>query len=182
MGVEDNRKADILKKVKVVRLSFVGVFVNRYLPLCVILSALTFSLPGCGAGGPPMGKVKGTVKLDGKPMPKLMVTFIPKSGGQTSTGVTNSDGVYELLGTNSKGALVGLHTVSITTMLDPAVSVPTDMPSDSDAYANQGSPAQYTKAAVQNREKIPARYNTQTELAEEVKSGSQTIDFDLKSK
>jgi hypothetical protein len=138
---------------------------------------------GCGESGPPMGTVTGTVTLDDKPMPNLMVVFVPKAGGQTSTATTNSEGKYELLGANSKGALVGLHTVSITTVREAAAPGPdfSNIPSDSADYAKQGDPSQYAKAA-QWKELIPEKYNAKTELVEEVKAGANTIDLILKSK
>lgn len=144
---------------------------------------LLLSISGCGDSGPAMGKVTGTVKLDGKPTPKLMVVFVPKEGGETSQAITNSDGVYELLGKVKKGALLGLHTVSITTVREPsaAAQASTEMSSDSAAYANQSDPAQYVRAA-QFKELVPAKYNSKSELVEEVAAGDNVIDFDLKTK
>jgi hypothetical protein len=138
---------------------------------------------GCGSSGPPMGTVSGVVTLDGKPMPKMMVVFVPKEGGQTSTATTNSDGKYELLGASSKGALIGLHTVSITTVKEPVTEAVdfSQLPSDSPQYGQQSDAAMYKKAA-EFKELVPARYNTKSELVEEVKAGSNTINFDLKTK
>ena len=33
---------------------------------------------GCGDGGPPLGKVQGTVTMDGNPLPSALVTFMPE--------------------------------------------------------------------------------------------------------
>jgi hypothetical protein len=148
-----------------------------------LLAIITLVVAGCGTSGPPMGQVTGTVTLDGKPMPNRMVVFVPKAGGQTSTATTNSEGRYELIGASTKGALIGLHTVSITSVREAAAAAVdmSQMPSDSPQYAAQGDPAAYKKVA-EFKEVIPARYNTKTELVEEVKAGKNTIDFDLKSK
>ena len=130
-----------------------------------------------------MGQVSGIVTIDGKPMANRMVVFVPKAGGQTSTATTNSEGKYELLGASTKGALIGLHTVSISSVREATAAAVdySQMPSDSAEYASQGDPAAYKKAA-EFKEVIPVRYNTKSELVEEVKSGKNTIDFDLKSK
>ena len=149
----------------------------------LLLIALILTTAGCGESGPAMGKVTGTVTVDGKVPPKLMIVFVPKDGGQTSTATTNSEGKYELLGSSTKGAVVGLHTVSITTVRE-ATAATTDfanLPSDSPEYAAQGDPSQY-KAAAQWKELLPERYNTNSELVEEVKAGQNEINFDLKTK
>ncbi len=154
---------------------------NRILSIVACSAALCLS--GCGESGPPLGKVTGTVTLDGKPMPKIMVVFVPKDGGQTSTATTKSDGTYELLGASSKGALIGLHKVSLTTVREAEAAGPdfSQLPSDHPDYAKQGDPSQYKKAA-QFKELIPEKYNTKSELVEEVKAGSNTINFELTSK
>lgn len=150
--------------------------------LSLFVCSIPLFLAGCGEAGPPLGTVSGTVMLDGKAMPNMMVVFTPKAGGQNSTAKTNSEGKYELVGATSKGALIGLHTVSITTLAETSAAVaPTEMSSDSAEYAAQGDPSQYKKAA-QFKELVPERYNTKSELIEEVKSGANTINFDLKSK
>ncbi|MCA9194463.1 MAG: carboxypeptidase regulatory-like domain-containing protein [Planctomycetales bacterium] len=152
----------------------------------VLLSAFAF-MAGCGDGGPSMGKVSGTVTLDGKPMPKLRVSFSPEGGGASAVGTTNSDGHYELVCLNKKGAPIGLHKVSITTVRE--VSSSTTMGSSTDAsggesYENQGAASSYSKADLKPNagEKVPARYNRDTELLEEVEAGDNEINFDLKSK
>jgi len=75
---------------------------------------------GCsdGANAPSrdMGKVSGTVTLDGKPLTarqNVQITFTPNEGG-ASASVIGDNGHYELefSGGGQKGALVGMHTVS----------------------------------------------------------------------
>lgn len=152
--------------------------------VCIaLLTIVLLVVTGCGTAGPPMGQVSGSVTLDGKPMTNRLVVFVPKAGGQTSTATTNSEGKYELIGASTKGALIGLHTVSISSVKEAAAAAVdfSQMPSDSAQYASQGDPAAYKKAA-EFKEVIPARYNIKSELVEEVKAGKNTIDFDLKSK
>ena len=86
------------------------------------LSALCIALTGCPASGD-FGYVDGTVTIDDNPVEGATIGFYPQ-GGRGSIGVTDSEGHYELLYTNSqKGAFVGEHKVTIATArqaFDPA--------------------------------------------------------------
>ena len=132
---------------------------------------------GCGESGPPLGQVSGTVTMDGQPLANALVTFTPEAGGRGSTGKTDASGKYELAFVDSKGALIGAHKVSVTTIKEAAAAV--EMSSDSPEYANQGSSADYDSAKTE--EPIPAKYNTKTELTFDVKAGSNTYDIPLES-
>lgn len=125
----------------------------------LIGGVLIFS--GCGGdGGPPLSPVKGVVKLDGAPLADASVMFIPKEG-RPSAAVTKSDGSYELEYTEGKkGAVVGTHTVRITTYRggDPDSNVP------------------------ETKEKVPRKYNAQSKVTKDVTSGANEINFDLDSK
>lgn len=118
-------------------------------------------LNGCGDGAPEdtpeVGTVTGTVTLDGKPLPGVVVAFQPETG-RGSTGRTDEQGKYTL-GYNAEldGAAVGMHKVTITT--------PTEAPDPTGSF----------------KEPIPAKYNAKTELTEQVNAGENVIDFDLKS-
>lgn len=129
---------------------------NRFL---LLLVASTLFI-GCAKGDrPDLARVKGTVKVDGQPTPRLLVTFGPISG-RPSTAVTNDKGEYTLeYMYQVPGAKVGQHVVSITTY-----------------FEDDASPE-----ALKNKEKIPAKYNSKSELKEEVKPGQNVIDFDLKT-
>jgi hypothetical protein len=123
-----------------------------------IVPVLFSFMLGCsGDKGPELGTVSGTVRFAGAPLPKASVNFIPENG-RPSFGLTDDSGVYELKYTNDKpGAAVGKHTVRISTYRPPD--------------ENEGIPAV--------PESIPAIYNQSTELTADVKSGKNTIDFDL---
>jgi hypothetical protein len=123
-------------------------------------------LAGCGRGNTPeLGRVNGTVKLDGNPLPKAHVVFQPESG-RPSVATTDDNGHYVLeYKPGVKGALVGKHKVSIRTFREK----------DPDAE----DPAGHRGAA----EKVPAKYNAATTLEREVSPGkNDPIDFDLESK
>ena len=133
---------------------------------------------GCGESGPPLGQVSGTVTMDGEPLANALVTFTPEAGGRGSMGKTDGNGKYELAFVDSKGALIGNHKVSVTTVQESSGSA-TEMSSDSPEYANQGGPADYENATT--KEAIPEKYNTKTELTFDVKAGSNTYDIPLES-
>lgn len=71
-------------------------------------------LIGCGSNDQPeLGTVTGRVTLDGKPLPRVEVTFAPDVG-RPSYGETGDDGQYELTYIrDAKGAKIGKHTITI---------------------------------------------------------------------
>ena len=125
---------------------------------------------GCGrSNGPQFGSVEGTVTMDGKPLPNAQIAFQPigdnKDKGGPSIATTDEDGYYELQYTlNQEGAVVGKHLVKIKTA---------------------GTIEDENGNAVQQPEKVPARYNVYAEKTPEmnvdVESGGKTIDFALTS-
>jgi len=130
--------------------------------LCFLSYWLASSVMAGGSGRPELGDVSGVIKLDGAPLPGANVTFQPvaaegpegESHISASVGTTDTEGRYALTYVQDvAGAAVGPHKVMIN-------------------------------AALPNgRERIPMRYNADTELTFDVKSGSNDdADFDLKSK
>lgn len=116
------------------------------------------AVAGCG-GNPNLGQVTGTVTLDGKPLPSATLMFTPDSGGATSYGKTDSTGQYRMQFSDTEnGAWIGNNKVVIRTG---------DVLPD-----NSGS----------TPELVPAAYNRNSKLTAAVKSGSNTIDFQLDSK
>ena len=115
---------------------------------------------GCGpAEG--LASVVGQVKLDGEPLSDAYVQFqCTGENAGTSTGRTDSSGNYALWFSRSKkGARIGPSKVQITTF---------------DLDGEHGGVKRIP-------EKVPAKYNTKSELKADVKSGNNTFDFDLKS-
>ena len=131
--------------------------------MCACLFAAVLASAGCGGGGDSnVGKVSGTVTLDGQPLPNALVTFTPKVGGSPSYGRTDESGEYELSYTrDQQGAVIGEHTVTITTY-------------------DAGDPDEEPPLPAVP-EKVPTKYNLQTTLTEKVDAGSNTIDFELDS-
>ncbi|MCA9127882.1 MAG: carboxypeptidase regulatory-like domain-containing protein [Planctomycetales bacterium] len=140
-----------------------------------------------GCGGVKLYPVSGTVTLDGKPTEGLLVAFAGE-GGMAATGTTDANGAYSLTSIKGKGLPAGNYRVAITHVAvqensgtqqqdDFATS------SNSAAYEQQamGSPTAY-KAEEKKKNKIPAKYNSQSTLQEMVAETENTIDFALSSK
>lgn len=124
---------------------------------CVVLFGMC-TLLGCG--GPQFGQVSGQVTLDGKPLPGISVRF-EDEGGSASIARTDKTGRYEMQYTvDQMGAPVGKHKVTIFTP----------------APVSEGTGE---RAAA---EIVPAKYNSQSTLVQEVKSGRQVCNFELTSK
>ena len=123
---------------------------------------------GCQPSGPELATVTGKITLDGKPMYGVVVTFTAE-GGSASYGVTDTQGVYTLMFTDTKaGAMVGTNQV---TLESPRVS-----PSELEELKAQGQEIPAEVAPV------PRKYSATGALTAEVESGKNTIDFELTSK
>ncbi|QDT52226.1 hypothetical protein Pan44_02350 [Caulifigura coniformis] len=127
-----------------------------------LLSSLALALlAGCD-NGPVVSSVKGTVSLDGRPLPNATLVFTPEAGGRSSLGRTDDNGLYNLLFTPGKeGALVGDMRVRITV---------------AEEYQDSRDRTHIRP------EKVPAKYNEKSELVVTVEPKDNVIDFDLQSK
>ena len=138
---------------------------------CFALLALVSgtAILGCGPSGPELTEVTGTVTLDGKPVPKAVISFLPSGEtGSPSYGRTDLQGKYELgYSLNSRGARLGSYNVEITTSklskeeLDEIKASGEEVPAESVA--------------------IPDKYKEASALTAEVKAGPNVIDFALTS-
>lgn len=93
--------------------------------ICVLLG-ISACLYGCGGGSdaPVTVPVKGIVKYQGKPIPKLSVSFIPDKG-VLATGTTDANGKFELM-TNKPGdgAVPNTYKVAISFAPDEIPPMP----------------------------------------------------------
>ena len=81
-------------------------------PILLTFFALVLVVIGC-SDAPPLGKVSGTVTLNGNPVNKAVVVFQPE-GAPASRGVADSNGRYELIyQMDTSGAVIGQHRVLI---------------------------------------------------------------------
>ena len=158
---------------------------------CVILLALLpLLLAGCSKV-PPMGTVCGVVTLDGKPLPDVEVQFLPDpeqgTRGATASCYTDEQGRFTLRTErhHTDGALVGTHRVvfvDIAALPSPG-SLPGmgAMPGMEDPA---GLPAMPRREQKPKKNRVPAWYTdpNQTPFRTiEVKSGDQTLNFDLQT-
>jgi hypothetical protein len=123
-------------------------------------------LAGCGNG---MARVAGTVTLNGTPTVgdrdhRITVMFVPESGtGTTTAALVDEDGQYEIATGSQTGLPPGNYLVGIA-----AVDVLRSSDESAPPGARRVSPAHYAD---------PKRSGFRAE----VKPGSNTFDFDLKS-
>jgi hypothetical protein len=128
------------------------------------------AVSGCGGGdGLDRQSISGSVTLDGKPLEKGQIQFLPdvNAQGAATAGMAQIEGgSYSL--SRADGLVPGSYKVSI--------------------YAGSGdaeSAAPETPGAAPKIKKdlIPAKYNSQSKETAEVKAaGGNTFNFDLKSK
>jgi hypothetical protein len=90
---------------------------KRIVLFSLVLLAVTFT--ACSqVGSVDVAQVSGTVTMDGKPLPKAIVTFAPSEEGTEmppSVGATDSEGRFTLrTATGQVGAIPGTHNVLIT--------------------------------------------------------------------
>jgi hypothetical protein len=161
-------------------------------------------LPLVGCGGDNYAPVSGVVQLNGEPLADAKLVFEPigdtagKTGGSPSYGRTDADGRYSLHSpvADRPGAALGQHRVRIITASAPEYTE-AQMTAARETLRKQeqegGDPnAEITDEQVRNYlsdtvlptfdEKLPARYNSATELTFEVEPGGTTeANFALES-
>ena len=148
---------------------------------------LTVCCFGCSGSGTEveLEKVSGVVTMDGKPLADAVVVFTPEKGNP-STAQTDAAGKYELAHRgNAMGAIPGKHEVRITTGQPPTPAVDPDADADADVSQLEtatGIGFEEAESEAAKKDPIPAKYNTNTTLTADVKTGENTINFDLVSK
>jgi hypothetical protein len=115
---------------------------------------------GCGSqDGPQLGRVSGTVTLDGIPVQGAGLEFIAEAGG-VAYGKTDASGNYYMsFGTSRTGAVVGKNRVRLTA-------------SDKVTIGDK---------KFESTEVFPPKYNRDSEQFVEVARGGNTIDFKCES-
>jgi len=124
--------------------------------LLIFLAALA----GCGDG---KSTVSGTVTLDGQPVPSGSIAFVKQEGGSlVREGAVISGGKFE--------AAVPPGTYKLELNGQKVVG----------KRKQKGMDGAEEEVELTD-ELFPPRYNTQTELTEEIKPGSNTLKLDLQS-
>jgi hypothetical protein len=130
---------------------------RRGLTLGVLL--LSCLLAGCSDSSMSVAPVSGKITLDGEPLKRASVVFMPKGGGRPSHGVTDEQGRYVLeYSLEELGAQVGTCAVRISTA------------AESDDSSEKSS-----------KQMVPKKYLQEPFMEVQVASKSNTIDIDLKS-
>lgn len=130
----------------------------------LVLAVLLASCVGCG-GAAGRVSVSGTVKLDGKPLERGMISFIPLGGGP-SAGGTIDRGSFVISG--DRGPFPGRYRIEIM------------------AFETTGSTMEDEDRAGETqevlRQVIPSRYNVDSTLeAELAPAGPNQLSFALTS-
>lgn len=142
--------------------------------MIVLVGLVLFPLGCSSSDQPELGQVTGTITLDGKPLTGVAVVFQPENG-RPARGMTNAEGKYELVYIRqTKGTKVGPNRVEVAPSEEGEESEG-DEPGDGDSQAA-------SKKSKSAKPTVPAKYNTKSELKVDVKSGSNTFDFQLESK
>src|SRR5262245_9570013 len=134
----------------------------RYLALAVLL------LSGC-RDGVQLGHVDGTVRAGGKPLPNVVVRFVPDQSSEVklpqSVAQADEQGRYRLQTENQQaGAVVGRHRVTVEDLA--ILSAP---------RSPDGTVLQRPSVRFSANYSDPLR----TPLTRDVKPGAQTLDLDL---
>ncbi len=139
----------------------------RAFALLILSGAI--AVVGC-ANRPKLAEVKGKVTLKGKPLPSIMVEFIPEGPvGPRSTGVTDENGQYTMICEDKRaGAVIGPNRVILrdTTMFG-------------DKFLGRKMEQLGPKDVKPSR--IPEHFGdiARTPLKKEVKPEPNTIDLEL---
>jgi hypothetical protein len=139
-----------------------------------VLGALFIALAsGCGKAPPAIVPATGVIRLDGQPLKKVAVRFVPKTedGPQSiAIGVTDDSGRYTLTCKGKPGAYIGEYHVVVTEAELPA------LPKD-----EKGHPQVAAYFQSLGGRPLPEKYaNVITSpLTADVQPGRAEYDFDL---
>jgi hypothetical protein len=135
---------------------------------------------GCKGGNKP-ARVRGTVNLDGKPLPHATVTFVPVSdGAMPATGVSDPDGSFTVDTKGQPGAMPGDYKIMVAY---------NDVPSESQLQPFAGDKDKVNQKTIMDkiakinknkktRYAIPEKYSTMdTPFQEHVPGGEITLDL-----
>jgi hypothetical protein len=136
---------------------------TRLLPVAALLGCALIA--GCGDG---RVTVRGTVKLDGKPVPNGVIHFKPADAKHGNAGAPILNGEYEIPLPNSLQS--GSFGVSINWPVPTGKKIPNPYPNEPEKFIDE------------TREAMPAKFNTQTTLSADFRSGDNVVNFDLTSK
>ena len=130
----------------------------RHLFLLIVLG-LVMSLAGCGSELD--AQVSGQVTLDGVPLTRGTISFIPTADGAVAYATIRADGSYQIRTADNQGLQPGTYKVIIVATEPPPAG-------------NDASPGTLI---------TPARYGdvNSTPFEEQVSTGSNVLNFDIET-
>ena len=136
---------------------------------------ILLTLAGCDKGDyPEMAKVTGTVTYKGKPVPNMMINFMPTEG-RPSWGKTDANGRFEMIyDSDYKGVKIGHHKVYFTPPVGSTIDGGTSKESRKAIAAAVG-------LTLEEMAEIRAKYGTEesTKLEVDVKKDPEVLDLKL---
>jgi hypothetical protein len=130
---------------------------------CLLVAVLALAC-GCGSGG--RAGVQGAVTLDGAPIESGRISFLPIEGTPGGGGQAQIvNGRYTIA--SAGGPNPGVYRVEIRAERKTGKQI------------RAGSPAPAGTMVDETIEAVPARFNKDSTLREELKGGSNTRDFTL---
>jgi hypothetical protein len=137
----------------------------RRLP--VLIAMLSFLIAGCDSGHAGRGALRGRVTLDGKPLTQGSILFTPIQGThEVVTGGEIKNGRYEFPA--ATGPAIGWNRVEIRAVRNTGKMIPKPF----------APPGQLIPEQV---EAISLKFNSESTLKVEIKSGENTADFEVTS-
>lgn len=138
----------------------------------MIVFCLTLLLlgAGCGQRGANRAAVHGDVTLDGRPLERGSILFVPADGAKGAVaGGPIEGGRYQI--SPSNGVALGWNRVEIRAVRKTGKMIPKPM-------ARRDSHEMVEEYA----EAVPPRFNSASTLKSEIKSGDNVADFAVESK
>jgi len=149
-------------------------FIDRQSHWSILALAGVLALVGCGGEkGPQRASIRGKVTFDGAPVGRGMIVFLPADGNGPSSGAEIKEGAYTI--PESTGPVAGAHRVEITATREGGSQTVEGI---GGAAAGGPSGAYTGPSAVMY---IPAAYNRESTLKQEIKLGDNELNFDLKA-
>lgn len=123
--------------------------------------------------------VTGTVTLDGEPLPEAVVTFEDTEFGAFSYGMTDAAGFYRLqFDSNKSGCTPGTKRVEVsTTRKILGLNTEEEGAAPEGEEGGDGGPSKASSS-----ERVPAKYNKESELIVEVTADKSDYPLELSSK
>jgi hypothetical protein len=137
---------------------------RRHVLQWLAVSAVVLLVTGCG--GTYDSSVTGVITLDGAPLPRGTVKFIPEQSGPSGYGLIGSDGSYEIMTGREAGLKSGRYVVTVVVNEQ---STPNKNPSLPPIPGKPITPAWY-----RNQAQSPLKHN--------VEPGSNEINLELSTK